>query len=314
MRFLIVGATGAVGYYQAKFLKEAGETVYGIGRKPVAGEVAKYLDVYSHPINLATDNEKIARALKNANPEVIIHLAGIANVKRCFAEPELFLANNVGGTLNLFHAIAESGLKPKVVLASSSEIYGNVPQIENPIREEQPHNPCSPYAVTKSCQEHYANCYSMMAGFPLVITRAFGYINPRRPDLVATSLAYQLVQFSRGDTDVIEHGDLSPVRTFCDVRDIVKAYYLAATKCGPGVYNIGSEEPCSIQRIADELRRIVPVYAEWHEKETLRRPTDVFYAVPDCDKFCIETGWTAKIGLTESLEWLVDELKAVNRD
>ena len=307
MRILITGASGAMGYYLARYIKskQIGE-VFGIGRRLEAN--CEYIDRYDRIDISREPKDRIADYIRSVGPEVIFHLAAMANVRDSFTNPENYFQNNIDGTLNFFEALALSGCRPRVILGSTSEVYGNVPQRLNPICETAPIKPVNPYAITKCSQEHIAGFYSTACDFPLVITRAFGYINPKRADLVATVIAKQLVECERGERGVIYHGDLTPVRSFCDVRDIAEAYWLATT-VPPGAYNIGNERPCRIAELVSILKGISAVKPEFREVEYLKRPTDIFHAVPDVLKFRRVARWTPKISLHESLVWLMEGLR-----
>ena len=198
---------------------------------------------------------------------------------------------------------------------NSSEVYGNVPQELNPIDEvgswacDRSYAPVSPYAATKVSQEIFADTYARCYGIPMVITRAFGYINPRRKDLVATALASQIVRCERGEATEIVHGDLTPVRSFADARDIAAAYWMAATRtswAAGNVYNIGSPEPCSIYQLLEMMNQ---GRFPHREEKTLKRPSDIFYCVPKIDKFVKDTGWQPKYTLAQSLEWLLQTVR-----
>ena len=315
MKILITGAAGSMSYYLADFIKNKVEArpgehvVYGIGRKPIKklDNFDQYdaLNIYWQPPS------RITEYINEIKPDIVFHLAAIANVRQSFNEPRKFVSNNAGGTLNLLDGIVKSKYRPRIVHASTSEVYGNVPASLNPIRECEPFAPVNFYAASKTMQEIIFGTYAKVHDLEFVITRAFGYINSRREDLVATSLARQLVKYERGEIDEVRHGNLDPIRSFCDARDIAEAYWLAATRCDLGIYNIGSSEPCSIAMLALMLRTAagldnVPMVKD----ETLMRPTDIFACWPDVSKFRIATGWKPRRRLSESLKWLMECVRA----
>lgn len=310
MKILITGATGAMAYYLADFIKNNVEAnrenhkVYGIGRKLIRklDNFDRYdaLDIYWQPTS------RVVEYINEIKPNVVFHLAAMANVRQSFNEPRRFVANNVDGTLNLFDGIAKSKYRPRIVHCSTSEVYGNVPQSLNPIREHESFAPVNFYACSKATQELLCNTYANVYGLEFVITRAFGYINPRREDLVATSLANQIVQYERGKIDKIYHGNLDPIRSFCDARDIAEAYWLAATRCDRGIYNIGSGDPCSIGMLALLLKTAANSSAPMVKDEALTRPTDIFACWPDISRFRNATSWKPRRKLSESLLWLLE--------
>lgn len=312
MKILITGATGSAAYYLAEYIKtkvDEPHKIIGIGRAAAPFRAySQHLDEYKS-VDLRWQSGLLNDVIKVIKPDIIFHLAAMANVRRSFDDPLLFSANNTEGTLNLLNAIARAEIAPRFILASTSEVYGYVPESYGmAFTELLPIRPVNPYAATKCNQENWAHYYSHQFKIPLVITRAFGYINPKRDDLVATAFAKQLVKCERGEQDTIYHGDLSPVRSFCDVRDIAEAYWLAAS-AAPGTYNIGSELPMTIEGIVGILKALSTAKPKWVKEEKLLRPTDIFWAVPDCTLFRSRTGWSPKITLIESLEWLMEECR-----
>lgn len=309
---LITGYTGSMGHYLSDFLrvnvKDA--VVFGWSRGGLPGQNTFHFDM-ARSENMAFS--WMLDLIEEAKPDMIFHLAAMANVRESFDTPTAFMRNNVMGTQNLFEAIRQTGIKPRIVLASTSEVYGNplCTVLHMRLDEENWFDPVNHYAVTKCCQELIATTYRHTCGLDVVITRAFGYINPLRADLVATSIANQIVQFERGEINEVRHGNLDPIRSFCDARDIAKAYWLAATKGASGeAYNIGSEQPCSIGDLIRGLAkhsRKQPV--KLLQDPTRMRPTDIMYCVPDCTKFRGATGWSPYLGLDESLHWLMEYVR-----
>ena len=314
MNILITGASGSMAHYLAQRIKESSPSsaIIGIGRRQTfewESLFSAYFSVdLSHKINCSVLKLWFER---NAI-DVVFHLASMANVRDSFSNPDAVIANNVNSTLYLFEALRYANIsKPKVVLASTSEVYGNVPHEKNPIVEDQPFAPVNPYAISKCTQELIARHYSEAYEIPLVVMRAFGYINPRRFDLVATAVAKQIVDGERsGEPITVRHGNLNPIRSFCDARDIAKAYWMAAKNCHSGVYNIGSVEPISVGGLA----RVICVLAQrpplLQKDESLLRSTDIDYCIPNIGRFFSATGWTPSIGLVSSLDWLMSALRS----
>ena len=319
MNILITGASGSMAHYLAQRIKESSPSsaIIGIGRRKFfewGSLFSAYFSVdLSHKINCSVLKLWFER---NAI-DVVFHLAAMANVRDSFRNPDAAIANNVNSTLYLFEALRYANIsKPKVVLASTSEVYGNVPPASNPIVEDQPFAPVNPYAISKCTQELIAWHYSEAYGIPLVVMRAFGYINPRRSDLVATAVAKQIVDGERSSEPIIvRHGNLSPIRSFCDARDIAMAYWMAAKNCDSGVYNIGSAKPVSIAGLVQALSALTlaahPVLLE--ADDSLRRPTDIGRCIPNINRFYSVTGWTPTIGLVESLDWLMAALRSESK-
>jgi nucleoside-diphosphate-sugar epimerase len=286
VKSLITGSGGAAAFYLKELLPDAA----GIQR----------------PECDLNDFEAVCDKLDTERPDAIFHLASDANVRMAFDTPWQTIANNVLGTVNLFEACRKVGIRPAVQICSSSEVYGNPGRW--PINEDFLIAPINPYAISKVAQDLLGGVYSECYDFPVVRTRAFGYVNPRRTDLSLSSFARQIVEIERGERTVLLHGNLDSIRTFCDVRDIARAYVLAIEQ--EGVFNIGSTQAISIGECLDLLcfMAIVPIKRQLDPARS--RPSDVTLQIPDCTAFRQATGWAPKIELRDSLKWLLETYRA----
>lgn len=303
MKALITGIRGAAGSYLATHLRKLGVQVVGLAR----------------PECDLTRFTQVRELLLAEMPDVIYHLASKADVRRSFDEPEEIFANNAGGSVTLFEAIRSifrggaPAWHPIINVCSTSEVYGEPGRI--PIDETSPVRPTNPYAGSKTAADIWAQMYARCYGIRVVITRAFGYINPRRQDLALSNFARQIAAIERGEAEEIKHGNLDSVRTFCDVRDIVEAYALAtdlppvAAPHFSGIYNIGATEPISIGRCLSLLCEMARVPIRTRLDPALTRPADVTYQIPDTRRFRAMTGWQPKIPLRESLSWLLEHYR-----
>jgi GDP-mannose 4,6-dehydratase len=310
-RVLITGICGAGGSYLAEHIAaqhpeveiHGTETTRGrYGRRNLATIIGR---VVFHPCDL-TDPESTVRAVDRSRPDVIFHLASRADVQASFREPVLVLSENIPGTQNLLEAVRHHHPEAMVQICSTSEVYGSVSVEENPITERQPLNPGNPYSLSKATQDMMGRIYHACYGLKVVTTRAFGYINPRRPDLCVSSFARQIVRIERGLQATLRHGNLSSVRSMSDVRDIAKAYWLAAERGEPGeVYNIGTTEGISIETLLSKLieRSSRPIPTE--KDPALLRPVDHARVIPCIEKFVARTGWTPDYSLDRSLDDLM---------
>lgn len=302
MKALITGIRGAAGSYLAEHLRELGHEVSGIARPEC--------DML-HPI-------AVLSRLDQVRPDVIYHLASKADVRAAFDTPAQCYRNNVEGTFNLFEAVRKLGIDPVIALCSSSEVYGSPDRY--PITEDFPILPNNPYACSKASQDLLAQMYARCYGMRVVITRAFGYVNPRRRDLALSNFARQIAAIELNQQQELMHGNLDPIRTFCDVRDIVRAYAMTASlpcvvKVGDqlqGIYNIGSPEPISIGRCLQKLLEMARVQVIRRTDPALQRPSDATNQIPDCGRFIALTGWQPKIDIDESLAWLLDYYRAAS--
>ena len=217
------------------------------------------------------------------------------------------MQNNVMGTANLLETVRITGINPIIQLCSSSEVYGQVDHKNVPIREDCPINPVNPYAVSKLAQDALGYTYFKSYNIPIIRTRMFAYLNPRRSDLFATSFANQVVRIESGLQKELLHGDLDSIRTLIDVRDAMESYWVATQKGKPGeVYNIGGEKVIKVGEFLEVLKKLAKCEISSRIDEKLLRPADVTLQIPDTSKFRNETGWKPKYSFEESVEFLLN--------
>jgi len=308
---LITGIQGAGGSYLADYiLDEHPEVdVHGIARWRSRSFVnPKYK---SHECDLL-DLSSIIRVIELVKPDVIFHLAAHANVRASFDIPLAVMENNIMGTANLLEAVRLT--TPKVIfhMCSTSEVYGQITKEECPIKEDGRLAPASPYAISKLTQDLLSGVYYQAYNIPVIRTRMFTYINPRRSDLFATNFAMQIAKVEAGLLDKVRHGNLDSVRSILDVRDAVASYWHAAKYCEPGeVYNIGGDTGIRVGDVLEKLTSMSPKKIELCEDPALLRPIDISYQIPDSTKFRNKTGWTQRYNIDESLQWLLEECRKI---
>jgi GDP-4-dehydro-6-deoxy-D-mannose reductase len=316
---LVTGALGSGGSYMVDYLNTQEYTqVHGIGRWHTGKILPAAPNFTMHECDML-DLGRIIDILDDVQPNYIYHLASHANVRASFDNPSAVIRNNIECTLNLLEALRRCRcviFKPVLVLCSSSEVYGQVEPAHgfqpSALKETDPTHPVSPYAVSKLAQDAMGYAWYKSFGVKVVRTRAFTYINPRRADLFATSFAMQIARIEAGLQDVLTHGNLRSVRTILDVRDAMRAYYLAATKGHPGeVYNIGGTETMTVQDFLLKLVELSPATIVAREDPRLMRPADVTLQVPDCSLFKARTGWEPEIDIDDSIEHLLNHCRSI---
>ena len=318
MRILITGIAGAVGSYMAEHIMAShpGHEITGIvrsefGRQTFLARLNGRKIKNKPEIRIWDMSVNNLDHIEEVKPELIFHFASWADVRQSFDQPGKFLINNILSTVNLFESIRLCQIDPTIMLASTSEVYGKIlDPSEVPIKETNPMRPVNPYAVSKAAQDLLGWTYFNSYGMRIIRTRAFGYINLLRADLAATSFASQIAQVEVGERQAVMTGNLDSVRTFLDVRDVVRAYWEAAKKCKPGeVYNIGSPDEVSIGSVLSMLKSMSPKKIQVRHDKHRMRPADISSQIPDISKFIEATGWKAEIPLHESLEWLLDSTR-----
>jgi len=217
------------------------------------------------------------------------------------------METNVVGTVNLLEAVRIAKLDPVMHICSSSEVYGQVDPSQVPIRETCPLCPVSPYAVSKVGEDMAALMYFKAYGLKTIRTRMFTHSGARRGGVFVDSFfAKQLAMVEHQlCPPVIRVGNLDSVRTFCDVKDTVQAYWLILTQCRPGeVYNIGGRTTMSIREMLDMLLRMTTYRGEIQvvQDPELMRPADVTSQIPCIEKFTAETGWVPETPYSQTLQ------------
>ncbi len=312
MRVLITGITGFAGSHLADYLlaEQPQVEVFGLYRwRSPRDNVAHLGDRVRLLEGDLRDESSLRRVVAESRPDMIFHLAAQSYVPTSWRAPTETLTTNIAGQSNLFEAVRAVGLDPVIQIACSSEEYGLVLPDEVPIDEDNPLRPLSPYAVSKVAQDMLAYQYFRSYGTRTIRTRGFNHTGPRRGEVFVTSnFARQVAMIEAGlQKPAIRVGNLDAVRDFTDVRDMVRAYWLAATRGTPGeVYNIGSGTGITIRELLDRLLALSQVEVEVEVDPERLRPSDVEVLICNGAKFHAATGWKPQIPFQQTLQDVVD--------
>jgi len=309
MRILITGITGFVGSHLSEYLLHdyPENDIYGIKRwrSPIDNIESFEKNVKLYDCDLR-DLSSLITVFGEIKPDIIFHLAAQSFVTTSYVAPVDTIETNIIGTINLLEALKILKFNPVIHVCSSSEVYGQVSKNDLPINESCPLRPVSPYAISKAGEDMAAYMYYKAYGLNTIRTRMFSHTGPRRGKVFVVSFfAKQIAQIEKKiQKPILRVGNLNSIRTFTDVRDAVKAYWLLVNKCKVGeVYNIGGNESKTIEEMLNMLLSISN-YKEEIKIEVdpkLIRPTDVTLQIPDCSKFEEETGWTPVIKFEQTL-------------
>lgn len=292
-KVLVTGANGFVGRHLLKELCDNGYEVVAIG-----GSQMPKLDSLPgvQPMTLdLTKPDQVAKVDFRGIGSVV-HLAGLAAVGPSFDNPKLYMDVNIGIEINLFEAALEQSVKPRFLVVSSGTLYDA--QAPQPLTEESPVRPNSPYAVSKLGQEQMALYYEAR-GFEAIIARPFNHIGPGQgPGFIVPDFAQQLVAIEKGEQKEMLVGNLDARRDYTDVRDIVRAYRLLLEKGRSGeAYNICSGKSLSGHEILEGLCQAAGLQPELKQDPDKMRPSDTPLVSASHAKISQDTGWQPEISL-----------------
>ncbi len=306
---LITGVTGFVGSHLAEYLIDKGLEVFGTMRWRSPTDNIERTKKLIHLIEAdVRDGHSLEQAVQEAKPDYIFHLASQSFVPMSWKAPADTLETNVIGTVHLFEAVRKFAPEARIQVAGSSEEYGLVYPDEIPIKETNPLRPLSTYAVSKIAEDKLSYQYHKSYGLHTVLTRAFNHTGPRRGDVFVTSnIAKQIACIENGKEPIIYVGNLDAKRDFLDVRDVVKAYWLAVKHCKFGEeYNICSGKARTIKEVLDLLLSMSRCKVEVRQDPARMRPSDVPELEGDASKFRAATGWKPEIPFEKTLEDLLN--------
>jgi len=312
-KVLITGITGFAGSHLMDYILENTDyEVYGIKRMNAnLRNICHALDrIKLYDADLL-DESSLISVLKKVMPDQIYHLGALSWVTPSWDMPAIYMQTNAIGTINLFEAMRVVGCNARILTSATPEEFGDVPADLIPITEETRIRPINPYAASKAAQDMVCITYHASYNMDIVRTRAFNHEGPRRYIHGAiASFAYQIARIERGlQEPVILVGNLNATRNFTDVRDTVRAYYLAMEKGESGeLYIIGTDQIYTMREVLDMLIS----HSTMADKISIQidpvrvRPTELMTFIGDYTKFKKKTGWERKYNLSETLETVLN--------
>jgi len=328
-KILIIGAPGFAASHLIKLLFEKDDVeihgtkrvrsdMYRLEKMGLIDNITDYLHL--HLIEM-TDAISVHNVIADVMPDQIYHLAAQDYVKSSWDSPNETFHTNVNGTINLFEAVRRcyqyrvdngpGGLEeyPKILVTSTSETYGYHKEEIHEFTEQHPNNP---YGISKMAQDHLARLYSRSYSIPVVVTRSFNITGWGRNDpFVDSDFARQIAGAEKGlNTGELKHGNLKSRRSFFDVRDAVRGYYLAMEQATEGpkskVFCFGPKTSTSIQELLDMLISMAQVKIRPVQMADRLRPVDTSDMRCDASKAKQVLGWEPTIPLKDSLKALLD--------
>lgn len=311
-KYLITGFSGFVSKHFIEYLESlnTNASVVGIDINYPEFSITDYKHVLCsfRRIDLL-DKNQVDNIIYQFKPDYILHLASYSSVAFSWKNPVASFSNNTNIFLNLLEQIRTMNLNCRVLSIGSSEEYGDVDEKDIPLTEDHSLKPVSPYAVARVSQEMLSKIYVDGYKLDIVLTRSFNHIGPGQRDIfVISSFAKQLADIKKNNKPrEIVTGNLSIIRDFLDVRDVVKAYHALFKSGRKGeIYNVCSGNGTSLELIIRKMKELLNINVETKTDPTLIRPNDNNIIIGSNEKIKRETGWNTTYTLENSLTDLLD--------
>lgn len=298
MKALITGSSGFIGSHLTAELEANGYEVVRCDLKETEDTVA--MDIINP--------EMIQSVLEKYQPDVLINMAGQANVGLSWKKPQLTVQLNTIGLINILEAVRAVNPKIRVIAVGSSDEYGNLKEIGANVTEDIPVKPITPYAISKQAQELFAQLYVNAYDMNVCMIRLFNLGG------AGQMKGYMIADFSSGVADVeagrsghMSVGNLSSARDFTHVKDACRAVRLIAEKGHKGeVYNICSGVTHTAQDVLDKLIGMATVDVKVVQDPARMRPSDTPVVCGNHEKLTAHTGWKPELGLDQILSDALD--------
>jgi GDP-4-dehydro-6-deoxy-D-mannose reductase len=256
-----------------------------------------------------TDTDALRAALRESQPEAVVHLAALSQVSESWEDPAAVWRVNAVGTVALLEAVRSEAPSARVLVVSTGEVYGRAAEV--PTAEEAPILPVSPYAASKGAAE-LAALQAGRTGLDVVVARAFQHEGPGRDERFAIgSWTHQLAELEFVGGGALRVGNLLAERDITDVRDVCRAYRLLLDPHVPaGVYNVASGRTVALARVVELLVELTSAPIRVEQASERMRPVDLPIVCGDATKLRDATGWEPAIPLERTL---LDTLEAARR-
>jgi GDP-4-dehydro-6-deoxy-D-mannose reductase len=312
MKVFITGIEGFVGIHLARLLHDQGHSVSGFFYVAPVSDLSFARIQYCDIRNPGQLHEQLVASA----PDSIVHLAGISSVAIAEQDFAGTLAVNVQGSMHLLEANRSLPTPARVLLVSSSEVYGRSAGSSERLSETSPCRPQNNYAFSKYVAEATGHYYADRYGLDIVTLRPFSHTGPgQSSNFVFPSVARQIAEAEAGRRPPeIEVGNLDVSRDYSDVRDICQAYSLALTRAEPGqTYNVTSEQVLRIGEGIDYLVAQARVPIAVKVSPARKRQENPLLAGSSA-KFRSATGWRPEQSIRQTLTDLLEYQRVLVRD
>jgi len=312
-RYLITGFSGFVGKHFLEYLEKLHSPVSVLGVDIVSPDFGlnrlHHMQCDFEKMDLL-DREGIEKSILQFQPNLILHLASYSSVAFSWQNPVKSFQNNTNIFLNVLEAVHSVNTGIRILSVGSSEEYGDLAGGNTLFHEEDALHPVSPYAVARVTQEMLSKVYAKGFGLDIVMTRSFNHIGPGQKEIfVIASFAKRLVEMKKegAASPKLMTGDISLIRDFVDVRDVVRAYDGLLKKGQKGeIYNICRGVGYSLKELVQQMASILGMDVLTETDEKLIRPNDNKVIIGCNEKIKRDIGWTPEIPLRRSLEDVIN--------
>ncbi len=312
-KVLVTGAGGFVGSYLVEKLVEMGvETTCFVryNSRNSFGLLELLPDKVARNIKIVPGDLKDEDAVKKVvkSQELVFHLGALISIPYSYSNPRDFVQTNILGTLNILTAALDNKSLERLIIASSSEVYGSA--IKVPINESHPLQAQSPYSATKIGADKLATSFFLTFGLPISIIRPFNTFGPRQSARAVTpAIITQLLK-----NNEIKIGNLEPVRDFLYISDTVRGFIsIAESKQSIGEeINVGSGTGISIKDLIRKISQITNRSPKIVVDKARLRPekSEVLKLVCDNSKAKKLLGWQPQVFLDEGLRLTIEWIKS----
>jgi GDP-4-dehydro-6-deoxy-D-mannose reductase len=299
---LLIGACGFLGRHVREAASGAGLEVVAADREGADGARCDLLDPGS-----------VAACLAEADPQLVVNLAGAASVAASWERPAEDFAVNATGVLHLLEAIARQAPSAHVLCASSAEVYGEPGGDGLPLTEDREMAPLTPYGAAKAAMEVLCGQYARGRGLRIAVIRAFNQIGPgQSPAFAASGFARQIAAAEAAGAERVELavGNLAATRDFTDVRDTARALAEASRRELIGAFNLCSGRALKLEALVEEMAKATPLPVEVRPEPSLSRTADPSTVYGSSERLREAVGWAPEIPLSRTVADLLDWWRA----
>lgn len=309
MSILVTGGTGALGYHILSSLCGTSHDLYSFSdEQPQPWQKVEGVTYLNGDLLNFKD---VIEMLQKVSPTHIYHLASQSSVGISYMKPNETLNINMMGTQNLLEAVRQICPKAKIMLLSSSEIYGRTDRNLTYLHKEVDQaNPLTPYATSKACMELLGNQFRNANGLHVVCVRPFYFTGPHHSRrFVIPSIAYQLVKIKYyGAEPIIYSGSLDVSRDIIDVRDVARGMIQILNQAESGeVFNLCCGKSYTIREVVEMMVDIADVSVDFRFDPGYERRNEIPLLIGDPTK-AMNIGWKPMICMEDSLTDLINEM------